>query len=319
MTATEEMAGMDVFVKGIDADTMVLMAARASRMENQDAIDAAIVGTLADPKEAFKKFTSFLNPTDKHTALTYIDSDGKMHRVSKGAPEQILNLAYNKSEIERRVHAVIDKYAERGFRSLGVAYQEIPDGKKDSSGGPWQFIGLLPLFDPPRHDSAETIGRALDLGVNVKMITGYWLAKLGSNSVSEVVAEEEVWCAVWNTRGPPKIKALYMECGEGEYGGQGEAYASSYHIRCSLSTVWARNIWQYNDLRANLEDAPNEDLAELWLWLCKKYDAGVVCLMAALMWAAWRGRNLTLFQEGAASPPFCWSTSTGYLCAMEEA
>lgn len=36
---------------------------------------------------------------------------------------QILNLAHNRSEIERRVHAVIDKFAERGLRSLAVAYQ----------------------------------------------------------------------------------------------------------------------------------------------------------------------------------------------------
>ncbi|RVX08645.1 ATPase 4, plasma membrane-type [Vitis vinifera] len=99
-----------------------------------------------------------------------------MHRVSKGAPEQILNLAHNKSEIERRVHAVIDKFADRGLRSLAVAYQEVPDGRKESLGGLWQFVGLLPLFDPPRHDSADTIRRALNLGVNVKMITGDQLA-----------------------------------------------------------------------------------------------------------------------------------------------
>ncbi|RZC58720.1 hypothetical protein C5167_006023 [Papaver somniferum] len=90
--------------------------------------------------------------------------------------QKILNLAHNKSDIERRVHAVIDKFAERGLRSLGVAYQEVPEGRKESIGGPWQFIGLLPLFDPPRHDSAETIRRALDLGVSVKMITGDQLA-----------------------------------------------------------------------------------------------------------------------------------------------
>nr|XP_023880024.1 plasma membrane ATPase 1-like [Quercus suber]POE76258.1 atpase 4, plasma membrane-type [Quercus suber] len=203
MTAIEEMAGMDVlcsdktgtltlnkltvdknlieiFARGVDADTVVLMAARASRVENQDAIDTAIVGMLSDPKEARVgiqevHFLPF-NPTDKRTALTYIDSEGKMHRVSKGAPEQILNLAHNKSEIECRVHAVIDKFAERGLRSLAVAYQEVPDGRKESQGGPWQFIGLMPLFDPPRHDSAETIRRALNLGVNVKMITGDQLA-----------------------------------------------------------------------------------------------------------------------------------------------
>ncbi|KAG2399096.1 ATPase 11 [Vigna angularis] len=203
MTAIEEMAGMDVlcsdktgtltlnkltvdknlievFAKGVDVDTVVLMAAQASRLENQDAIDTAIVGMLADPKEARLgiREVHFLpfNPTDKRTALTYIDRDGKMHRVSKGAPEQILNLAHNKSDIERRVHAVIDKFAERGLRTLAVAFQDVPDGKKESPGGPWQFIGLLPLFDPPRHDSAETIRRALNLGVNVKMITGDQLA-----------------------------------------------------------------------------------------------------------------------------------------------
>ncbi|PON60865.1 P-type ATPase [Parasponia andersonii] len=116
------------------------------------------------------------NPTDKRTALTYIDAAGKMHRVSKGAPEQILNLAHNRSEIEKKVHAITDKFAERGLRSLGVARQEVPAGTKDSPGGPWEFVGLLPLFDPPRHDSAETIRRALDLGVSVKMITGDQLA-----------------------------------------------------------------------------------------------------------------------------------------------
>lgn len=33
------------------------------------------------------------NPTDKRTALTYLDKAGKMHRVSKGAPEQVLSLS----------------------------------------------------------------------------------------------------------------------------------------------------------------------------------------------------------------------------------
>lgn len=42
---------MQVFAKGVDKDMVVLMAARASRLENQDAIDCAIVSMLADPKE----------------------------------------------------------------------------------------------------------------------------------------------------------------------------------------------------------------------------------------------------------------------------
>ncbi|XP_042003575.1 ATPase 11, plasma membrane-type-like [Salvia splendens] len=203
MTAIEEMAGMDVlcsdktgtltlnklsvdknivevFAKDVDKDMVVLMAARASRLENQDAIDCAIVSMLDDPKEARAGITELhflpFNPTDKRTALTYLDSDGKKKRVSKGAPEQILNLAYNRSEIANKVHSIIDKFAERGLRSLAVARQEVPEGTKESTGGPWEFLGLLPLFDPPRHDSAETIRKALDLGVSVKMITGDQLA-----------------------------------------------------------------------------------------------------------------------------------------------
>ncbi|XP_011020653.1 PREDICTED: plasma membrane ATPase-like [Populus euphratica] len=203
MTAIEEMAGMDVlcsdktgtltlnkltvdkslvevFANDVDQDNVILLGARASRIENQDAIDACIVGMLADPKEARASITEvhFLpfNPVEKRTAITYIDPDGDWHRVSKGAPEQIIALCNLREDIARKAHAIIDKYAERGLRSLAVCRQIVPEKTKESPGGPWEFVGLLPLFDPPRHDSAETITRALNLGVNVKMITGDQLA-----------------------------------------------------------------------------------------------------------------------------------------------
>ncbi|WVZ94375.1 hypothetical protein U9M48_040274 [Paspalum notatum var. saurae] len=205
MTAIEEMAGMtvlcsdktgtltinklsvdhaliEIFARpGVSAADVVLLAARASRVENQDAIDAAMVGMLGDPREARDgihevHFLPF-NPVDKRTALTYVDlADGTWHRVSKGAPEQIMALCGCTDDVKNRVHAIIDKYAERGLRSLAVARQTVPEKRKDSPGGPWQFVALLPLFDPPRHDSAETIKQALNLGVNVKMITGDQLA-----------------------------------------------------------------------------------------------------------------------------------------------
>lgn len=203
MTAIEEMAGMDVlcsdktgtltlnkltvdknlievFVSGMDKDTLLLLAARASRVENQDAIDASIVGMLGDPKEARAGITELhffpFNPVDKRTAITYIDSNGEWHRCSKGAPEQIIELCGLTGDLRKKAHDVIDIFADRGLRSLGVARQTIPEKTKESAGGSWEFVGLLPLFDPPRHDSAETIRRALDLGVNVKMITGDQLA-----------------------------------------------------------------------------------------------------------------------------------------------
>lgn len=49
-----------VFVKDVDKDTLILFGARASRVENQDAIDACIVGMLGDPKEVYS-FNSTTN------------------------------------------------------------------------------------------------------------------------------------------------------------------------------------------------------------------------------------------------------------------
>jgi H+-transporting ATPase len=131
MTAIEEMAGMDVlcsdktgtltlnklsvdrslveiFAPGVEKDDVVLFAARASRVENQDAIDAAMVGMLSDPKEARDgieevHFLPF-NPVDKRTALTYIDlADGSWHRVSKGAPEQVVYSSPSLSSTEKKI------------------------------------------------------------------------------------------------------------------------------------------------------------------------------------------------------------------------
>ncbi|KAF8034424.1 hypothetical protein BT93_C0661 [Corymbia citriodora subsp. variegata] len=202
-TAIEEMAGMDVlccaktgtltlnkltldknlievFAKDVDKDGVILLGARASRVENQDAVDACIVEILADPKMARADITEvhFLpfNPVDKRTAITYVDSDGNWNRVSKGAPEQIVDLCKVGEDVKKKVHESINKFANHGLRSIAVAKQAVPQKTKDSAGGPWQLVGLLPLFDPPRHDGAETIRKTLNLGVNLKMITGDQLA-----------------------------------------------------------------------------------------------------------------------------------------------
>ncbi|KAL0702469.1 hypothetical protein Bca4012_058591 [Brassica carinata] len=201
-TCEQEIAGMDVlcsdkietltlnkisvdknliegFARGVEKEEVLLLAARASRTENQDAIDTAMVGMLADPEEAragIREIHFFpFNPVEKKKALTYIDGNGDWHRLSKGAPEKILDLCNARTDLRKRVHSEIEEYAERGLRSLAFARQTVSEKTKESSGGPWEFVGEVPLFDPPRNDCADTIRRALDLGVNVK-ITGDQLA-----------------------------------------------------------------------------------------------------------------------------------------------
>ncbi|NJN47357.1 MAG: HAD-IC family P-type ATPase [Candidatus Competibacteraceae bacterium] len=61
----------------------------------------------------------------------------------------------------------VNEIAAKGYRALGVA-------RNDGHG--WNFLGLLPLFDPPREDAAETITSARAHGVRIKMVTGDNLA-----------------------------------------------------------------------------------------------------------------------------------------------
>ncbi|MEJ2656138.1 MAG: plasma-membrane proton-efflux P-type ATPase [Desulfobacterales bacterium] len=186
LQAIEEMAGIDVLCSDktgtltmnqltlgepvtfgqVDAQDLILAASLASKEENRDAIDLAVMDGLKD-KDALKayeliKFTPF-DPIRKSTeaALKYGDMTLK---VTKGAPQVILQRCAMNEEAEAEVLQVVDELAAKGYRTLGVA--------RSDNVGQWQFLGLLPLFDPPRPDAAETIAQAQARGIEVKMITG---------------------------------------------------------------------------------------------------------------------------------------------------
>ncbi|MEN6375116.1 MAG: plasma-membrane proton-efflux P-type ATPase [Smithella sp.] len=191
LVAIEELAGVDVLcadktgtltqnkltlgvpfsVNDISADQVILNGALASRADNNDTIDLAILGGLKD-KEALKGYQAVhFQPFDavhKRTEATIKDKDGKTFRVTKGAPQVILALSANAAEIKPAVDKAVNEFAARGFRSLGVAGAE--------GDGQWQLLGVLPLFDPPREDARETIVTALAMGVKIKMVTGDTLA-----------------------------------------------------------------------------------------------------------------------------------------------
>jgi H+-transporting ATPase len=191
LAAIEELAGADVLcsdktgtltqnkltlgepfsVNGVSGDQVILSGALASRAENRDTIDLAVLGGLKDA-QALKSYqvTHFqpFDPVHKRTEATVKGADGKEFKVIKGAPQVILALAANAVEVEPAVDKAVNEFAARGFRSLGVA-------RADQEGS-WQFLGVLPLFDPPREQAASTIATARQMGVNVKMVTGDALA-----------------------------------------------------------------------------------------------------------------------------------------------
>ncbi|KAL4095642.1 hypothetical protein PRIC1_009015 [Phytophthora ramorum] len=69
-------------------------------------------------------------------------------------------------EVEDR----INKFVSRGYRGLGVGIARSGDVPVKEC--EWQMVGLLPLFDLPRHDTADTVKKAIALGIAVKMVTG---------------------------------------------------------------------------------------------------------------------------------------------------
>lgn len=165
------------------AEDVILLAAYASRTENQDAIDSCVVGCLDDPAKAragiklldFKPF----NPVDKRTEITYREeSTGKLKRVTKGMTGVIIDLCTrNKTEeIQNRLEADVEEFATRGLRALAVAYEELDHDDPEGEGNGFELIGLLAIFDPPRDDTKQTIDDALAFGVKVKMVTGDQLA-----------------------------------------------------------------------------------------------------------------------------------------------
>jgi H+-transporting ATPase len=191
LVAIEELAGVDVLcadktgtltqnkltlgdpfsVVGVTADQVIIDAALASRADDNDTIDLAVLAGLKDTK-ALKAFqvTHFMpfDPVHKRTEATAKGKDGKSFKVTKGAPQVILALAALAGKAKAEVDQAVEAFAARGFRSLGVA--------RAGADGKWTFQGVVPLFDPPRADAAATIATAEKMGVKVKMVTGDALA-----------------------------------------------------------------------------------------------------------------------------------------------
>ena len=191
LVAIEELAGVDVLcadktgtltqnkltlgdpfcLDKISADQVILAGALASRAENDDTIDLAVLGGLKD-KAALKPYqvTHFqpFDPVHKRTEATVKAADGSTFKVTKGAPQVILALSADAVALKDAVDKAVNDFAARGYRALGVARAD-GDGK-------WRLLGVLPLFDPPREDAKSTVATAAQMGVKIKMVTGDALA-----------------------------------------------------------------------------------------------------------------------------------------------
>lgn len=89
-------------------------------------------------------------------------------KCSKGMCATLLNVVGANDATRKRVEGAVNGLAAHGLRALGVAICNVEEDCKDV----WQFIAVMPIYDPPREDTADTIAKAIQLGVSVKMLTG---------------------------------------------------------------------------------------------------------------------------------------------------
>lgn len=166
LTKNELTLGDPVIIAARDAKELLIAGALTCMREAPDAIDAAILARLGDASGLAHFQVLKLDPFDpvRKRAEAQVRDGSECFQVAKGAPQVILELAKPDAGIVSRVNEAAGELAGRGFRTLGVARTD-PDGH-------WRFLGLLPLFDPPREDSKETIAATRAMGLDVRMVTG---------------------------------------------------------------------------------------------------------------------------------------------------
>jgi H+-transporting ATPase len=97
--------------------------------------------------------------------------------IAKGLPNKVLDTkdgtaddAADQWECQdvEKLRDIVKKtdfdFSKAGYKTLGIAVK-INDG-------PFVFCGILPMLDPPRHDTAQTVNNLTAAGIEVKMITG---------------------------------------------------------------------------------------------------------------------------------------------------
>jgi H+-transporting ATPase len=167
LTKNQLTVGDPVLIDAGDPSELLIAASLASEHEQPDSIDRAVLDRLKASGvdltgfevEAFEPF----DPVRKR-AEADIRKGKVQFRVAKGAPQAIAKLVGADGALQAKVSARADGLAVRGYRTLGVA--------RTGRDGAWRYLGLLPLLDPPRDDTAATIASAREMGLDVRMVTG---------------------------------------------------------------------------------------------------------------------------------------------------
>ena len=168
LTKNQLTVGDPILLAAKTAQDVVLAAALASKLDDRDAIDTAVIAALKDTTRCRPTVqTNFVpfDPVSKRTAATVADrSRNDVHgRQRRAAGDR--RPRQPATDVTAQVENAVAELADKGYRALGVA-------RSDDDGKTWSLLGILPMFDPPRDDSKATIEHAKARACAVKMVTG---------------------------------------------------------------------------------------------------------------------------------------------------
>ena len=114
-----------------------------------------------------------------------VDYNNTLYLISKGAPEEILQVCSHYEEhgqikeltfdVRNAIDVVYYNISSEGYRSLAVAYKVVEPTKtsyKIEDESKMIFLGFITFIDPPKPTAAEAIHNLRDKGVSLKVITG---------------------------------------------------------------------------------------------------------------------------------------------------
>jgi len=104
--------------------------------------------------------------SDKKHALSVHQINGKDMAFMLGAPEIIADFC---KEDKKTIETETNKFAQKGFRVLGVAYKEEGELVEKNN---FSWLGLVAIEDPLRTEVKASIKAAQAAGIKIKMITG---------------------------------------------------------------------------------------------------------------------------------------------------
>jgi H+-transporting ATPase len=167
-------------------DVALYAALASSRDKKEDAIDRSVIGHFdrvfgANGIQITNEYTKVrnvgFNPIYKRVLYEYTHPKIGKITIAKGLPNKILDTAdggeddaadqwkvQDAEKLKAEVKKVDYDFSKAGYKTLGVVIK-INDG-------PFTYCGILPMLDPPRHDTAQTIKNLVNAGIEVKMITG---------------------------------------------------------------------------------------------------------------------------------------------------